>query len=112
MVDVTGMSALDTLELLEHVDGLNCVTCDVDSGKASSVNTGTTEATPTGIEVGPSVSSYSGGCSAGDTTSSAFCSTGIVPEEKAQKHGSFYNFFSLWHCQTILYNAEIIWLTN
>ena len=89
IVDVTGMSALDTLELLEHVDGLNCVTCDVDSVKASSVNTGAIEAT-TGKEDGTSVSSYSGGCSAGDTTSSCrFCSTGMVPtvdKTKKLKH--------------------------
>lgn len=71
--DVTGTSALDTLELLEHVDGLNCVTRDVASVITSSVNTGATEATSTGIADGASFASYSGGCS----TFSAFCSTEI-----------------------------------
>lgn len=49
MAEVTGTSTLDTLELLEQVNGLNCVTCDVDSVTAFSLNTGR-EATSTGTQ--------------------------------------------------------------
>ena len=35
IVEVTGISVLDTLELLEYVLGLNCLTCDDDSVMAS-----------------------------------------------------------------------------
>lgn len=45
------MSALDMLELLEEVAGLNWVTCGVDSFPVASANTGATEATSIGVKV-------------------------------------------------------------